>query len=140
MRIAPSLTKTKCLLACPSGALEWLSERFPAHDATVTSVAFSPDGTKIVSGSCDKAIKVWELRGPGAERTIVATKEDRTAIDEAYENGFTPISINTLAVTSWEEFDNTVDEEDGEVTIKVWKSSSTQRAKHAPSLAKTDAC
>jgi len=117
-----------------------LSERFPAHDATVTSVAFSPDGTKIVSGSCDKAIKVWELRGPGAERTIVATKEDRTAIDEAYENGFTPISINTVAVTSWEELDNTVDEEDGEVTIKVWKSSSTQRAKHAPSLAKTDAC
>jgi hypothetical protein len=70
----------------------------------------------------------------------VATKEDRTAIDEAYENGFTPISINSVAVTSWEEFDNTLDEEDGEVTIKVWKSSSTQRAKHAPSLAKTDAC
>ena len=26
----------------------------------ITSVAFSPDGTKIVSGSFDQTIKVWE--------------------------------------------------------------------------------
>jgi len=37
-----------------------LSEKTNAHRDDVTSVAFSPDGTKIVSGSRDKTIKVWD--------------------------------------------------------------------------------
>ena len=33
-----------------------------AHSNTITSVAFSPDGTKIVSGSIDDGIiKVWDM-------------------------------------------------------------------------------
>ena len=31
-----------------------------AYSDYVMSVAFSPDGTKIVSGSDDKTIKVWD--------------------------------------------------------------------------------
>ena len=38
-----------------------LSEKTNAHSGYVISVAFSPDGTKIVSGSGDKTIKVWDL-------------------------------------------------------------------------------
>jgi WD40 repeat protein len=37
-----------------------LSEKTNAHSSYVMSVAFSPDGTKIVSGSRDKTIKVWD--------------------------------------------------------------------------------
>ena len=38
-----------------------LSEKTNAHTEDIMSVAFSPDGTKIVSGSDDKTIKVWDL-------------------------------------------------------------------------------
>ena len=37
-----------------------MSEKTDAHRDCIKSVAFSPDGTKIVSGSPDKTIKVWD--------------------------------------------------------------------------------
>ena len=44
--------------------MELLSEKTDAHSSTIWSVAFSPDGTKIVSGSYDKTIKVWDFGAP----------------------------------------------------------------------------
>ena len=44
--------------------MELLSEKTNAHSREITSVAFSPDGTKIVSGSYDKTIKVWDVGAP----------------------------------------------------------------------------
>ena len=41
-----------------------MSEKTYAHSSVITSVAFSPDGTKIVSGSADKTIKVWDSGAP----------------------------------------------------------------------------
>ena len=38
-----------------------LSEKTDVHNGNVVSVAVSPDGTKIVSGSLDKTIKVWDM-------------------------------------------------------------------------------
>jgi|TARA_B110001469_G_scaffold119266_1_gene126720 WD40 repeat protein len=35
-------------------------EKQSAHSNVVKSVAFSPDGATIVSGSQDKTIKVWD--------------------------------------------------------------------------------
>ena len=47
-------------MACLADKLGLLSEKMNAHSERITSVAFSPDGTKIVSGSKDRTIKVWE--------------------------------------------------------------------------------
>ena len=41
-----------------------LSEKTEAHSGTIWSVTFSPDGTKIVSGSDDQTIKVWDSGVP----------------------------------------------------------------------------
>ena len=41
--------------------MELLSKKTKAHSDIIWSVAFSPDGTKIVSGSYDKTIKVWDM-------------------------------------------------------------------------------
>ena len=41
--------------------MELLSEKKDAHSKLITSVVFSADGTKIVSGSYDQTIKVWDF-------------------------------------------------------------------------------
>ena len=51
-------------MACLADKLELLSEKTNAHRDWIRSVAFSPDGTKIVSGSDDKTIKVWDSGAP----------------------------------------------------------------------------
>ena len=43
-----------------AASFELKVEEQSAHSEAVTSVAFSPDGTTIVSGSDDKTIKVWD--------------------------------------------------------------------------------
>jgi WD40 repeat protein len=53
-----------------------LSEKTNAHSNYIRSVAFSPDGTKIVSGSDDMTIKVWDLGAPQAQNRASLAKTD----------------------------------------------------------------
>ena len=57
---SPLLGHYRRLLACLADKLELLSEKTDTHSDNISSVAFSSDGTKIVSGSSDKTIKVWD--------------------------------------------------------------------------------
>lgn len=41
-----------------------LVERLRGHKDSVYSVAFSPDGTSLLSGSLDRTLRVWDLVGP----------------------------------------------------------------------------
>ena len=43
-----------------TASLELKAEKQSAHSDRVSSVAFSPDGATIVSGSADNTIKVWD--------------------------------------------------------------------------------
>ena len=53
--LSPNLTALVLVVA----SLELKAQKQKAHSRFVASVAFSPDGKTIVSGSCDNAIKVW---------------------------------------------------------------------------------
>ena len=56
--------------------MELLSEKKDAHSDIITSVVFSPDGTKIVSGSRDKTIKVWDFGAPEPSNRLSLAKTD----------------------------------------------------------------
>ena len=56
--------------------MELLSEKTEAHSDCINSVAFSPDGTKIVSGSNDQTIKVWDCGAPEPSKRPALAKTD----------------------------------------------------------------
>ena len=60
--LTPSNPKTTNLTATlfVAASMELKAEKQSAHYDDVLSVAFSPDGKTIVSGSADKTIKVWD--------------------------------------------------------------------------------
>ena len=47
-----------------AASLELKAEKQSAHSSFVASVAFSPDGKTIVSGSYDQTLKVWDAGTP----------------------------------------------------------------------------
>ena len=58
-----------------AASLELKAEKQGAHSDSVYSVAFSPDGTTIVSGSSDHSIKVWDS---GALALIALNPQPKT--------------------------------------------------------------
>ncbi len=51
---------------------------FKGHNSTVSSVSFSPDGTKIVSSSYDNTIKIWNSKNGEEINTIQEKNEVNT--------------------------------------------------------------
>jgi WD40 repeat protein len=63
--LRPPYSSPSPILSAPTlatASLELKAEKQSAHSKSVHSVAFSPDGLSIVSGSEDKTIKVWGER------------------------------------------------------------------------------
>jgi len=45
------------LLSWPAPPLEWTG-----HTGAINSVSYSPNGTRVVTGSYDKTIRIWDVQ------------------------------------------------------------------------------
>ena len=88
-----------------SGYLVERLEGGEGHDDSVYSVAFSPDGHQLVSGSLDKTIKMWELTpqkgmlpgsGPKGGKCIRTFEGHKVCY--RYLNSYEVLSLTNLAL------------------------------------------
>ena len=76
------------------------------HRSPVTSVAFSPDGTKLASGELQGMVKLWEVltgknintfQGPGGLSKSVAFSPDGTKLASSISGGYGTVEIWEIA-------------------------------------------
>ena len=63
-----------------AATLELKSEKSNAHSDFVMSVAFSPDGKTIVSGSMDQTLKVWDSGAKPPPKRSSSSKTDTSCL------------------------------------------------------------
>ncbi|MEM9368553.1 MAG: protein kinase, partial [Planctomycetota bacterium] len=81
------------------------------HTAAVTSIAFSPDGQRAITGSDDFTAKVWDVSERGPKELVALTGHQRAVTSVA----FSPDRLNVLTAS-----------EDG--TAIIWMAGTWQQA------------
>ena len=59
---------------CCGFRLVWQVRTLAGHSGIVFSVAFSPDGTRLVSGSLDGFVKIWDVATGAEVRSFVGER------------------------------------------------------------------
>jgi WD40 repeat protein len=140
---SPLLGQNSPFLTSSAGTLELKSEKANAHSSTVTSVAFSPDGKTIVSGSYDETIKVWDAGAFWARNRPSLAETDRSRLPLA-----ATLELKAEKTNAHDRIINSVAfSPDGTKivsacaggTIKVWDAG-VNSTSNRPSVAKSDAC
>jgi dipeptidyl aminopeptidase/acylaminoacyl peptidase len=65
--IFPSATRARILLTLSGAARAVLK----GHDSAVSSAAFSPDGTSIVTASLDETARIWDAKTGGTRAVLI---------------------------------------------------------------------
>ncbi len=96
-----------------------LSKRL-SHSKTVNSVAFSPDGARVVSGSADSTVKIWNAANGNLERTLNLQNEE--VISVAFSPDGTKIVSGTI-----KEIPNGTPWADRIGTVKIWNADNDKK-------------
>ena len=116
-----------CTLA--TGSLELKAEKQSAHRDRITSVGFNNDGTKIVSGSFDQTIKVWDAVRPFDESEW--EEVDISGMEKGYYNNMVLIEgLGNVDSNYWK----------NKVTGDLRKEYSTVGARLGPRTAQSLGC
>ena len=122
--------------------MELKAEKQGAHSDSVYSVAFSPDGTTIVSGSSEHSIKVWDA-GVGtdtlqpltpdltvlvlAAASLELKAETQSAHRKVKSVAFSPDGETIVSGSTTEVWDgSTIEVWDAGSTIEVWDGSTIE--------------
>ena len=111
--------------------LQLKAEKASAHSDDINSVAFSPDGKTIVSGSADQTIKVWSAGQPlspipTASRAPLTPSPPPLSLADTLELKAEKQGAHSSAVTSvaFSPDGKTIASGSGDRTVKVWGTHS----------------
>jgi WD40 repeat protein len=77
---SPVLAQIGTIYGAPSaGNITGLSQQI-GHSDSVHSVAFSPDGKTLVSGSADRTIKLWNVASGKELRTLIGHSDSVNSV------------------------------------------------------------
>ena len=94
------------------------------HSNSINSVAFSPDGKQIVSGSEDKTIKLWDASTGQEIRTFSGYSKSVKSAAFSPDGRFIVSCAGELNI-----FSHLFDESPGDNTIKLWDASTGREIK-----------
>jgi WD40 repeat protein len=75
---------------------------FTGHSSTIKSVAFSPDGTKVVSGSDDSTAKVWEYDTGNVITTFTGHSNDVNSVAFSPDGNYVVSGSDDNTAKVWE--------------------------------------
>lgn len=88
--------------------------RFAAHDKTIVSIVFTPDGQRLISASLDKTVRIWDVNNPVLVRELCRLEVDVSALGVSSDG-------RRVFVASYDTTAKLIDFETGRVIAEIDK-------------------